>query len=245
LISGIGVGTGPDLDSPNAVFVEANGDLLVTTLQRLIFRVDADNGNRTLLIDDRDENDPFPDAFSGVLAVGEVVYVSTLTAQPFIAQINATNASLSALTTTDIRNVEDFALFGTTSALVADTFGRAIIQLALPSGAESVISEDDIGSGPEFGQLRVLAIAPDNTIYVGDEANTSFGLGVSVVFLVDAATGNRSVVSGPDNGSGPAIGRPLSMTVDNDGKLVMIDATHDGLLIIDPETGNRTLQAFN
>jgi sugar lactone lactonase YvrE len=261
LISGNGAGSGPELESPNNVFRDADGSLLVTTLKRVIFRIDPSSGNRTLLLDAGDPNDLFPDSFNGIAATDDgSIYVtnssSSSSSNQFIAQVDAQAGELITINAEDVTSgVGDILPLGGNNVLVVDLFRRAVIEVALPSGDVTIVSNVDrqagpadteVGTGPDFGQPpRALAIADDGTIYEGDEANSSFGLGVSVVFAIDPATGNRTVVSGPDNGDGPDIGRPDDLIVDADGLLVMIDFNYTELLIIDPQTGDRSLLGSN
>ena len=67
------------------------------------------------------------------------------------------------------------------------------------------------------------------------------------VFVVDPATGNRSVLSSADIGGGPALRDPLGIALGPDGNVYVSDRTFDtagqnlGLIHrIDPSTGNRT-----
>ncbi|HNO77365.1 MAG TPA: hypothetical protein PKN33_04825 [Phycisphaerae bacterium] len=257
LISGNGAGSGPELDSPNKVFLDQDGSLLVTTIKRLIFRIDAGTGNRTLLLDASDPNDPFPDSFSGIAATDDgSVYVTNFVSDQFIARVDSQAGELVTVNADNVTNgVNDIVPLGGNNVLVVDTFRRAVIQVALPGGDVTIISNVDtqagpadteVGTGPDFGQSpRTLAIASDGTIYEGDEANSSFGLGVSVVFAIDPDTGDRTVASGPDVGEGPEIGRPVDLIVDAEGLLVMIDANHADLLVIDPQTGDRSFLGSN
>ncbi|GJM25509.1 MAG: hypothetical protein DHS20C16_19240 [Phycisphaerae bacterium] len=257
LISGAGAGSGPELDRPLRLFLDADGSLLVTTQLRLVFRIDPTTGNRTLLLDDSDPNDFFPDSFSGIATTADgTIYVTGGGDGPLIARVDLQAA---ALVDVDFENitfsVPDIVPSGGNTALVIDAGRRAIVEVNLTSGDETIISNVDtqfgpadteVGTGPDFGQPpRAIAVAEDGTIYEADEANSSFGLGVSVIFAIDPATGNRTVVSGPDNGDGPEIGRPVDLVVDADGHLVMIDANYEGLLVIDPETGDRSQLSTN
>ncbi len=253
LVSGNGAGSGPELDSPNGVFLDSDGSLLVTTLKRLIFRIDATNGNRTLLLDASIADDPFPKSFSGIAATDDgSVYVTNFVLEPDIARVDQQAGELVNVTPANISNgVNDIVPIGGNRALVVDVFRRAIVEVALPDDNETIISNVDtqagpvdteVGTGPDFGQSpRTITVADDGTIYEGDEANSSFGLGVSVIFAIDPASGNRTLVSGPDNGEGPDIGRPIDLIVDDEGLLLLIDGNHPGqLIVIDPQTGDRS-----
>jgi uncharacterized protein YjbI with pentapeptide repeats len=58
---------------------------------------------------------------------------------------------------------------------------------------------------------------------------------------VDPATGNRSIVSDLNNGTGPALSAPGGIVVDADGSLLVVDLVLRAVLRIDPATGDRSL----
>lgn len=251
LISGASVGDGPEIDAPNALYSAPDGSILVATFARRVYRVDPDTGDRTLILDDADPMDQFPDSFSAVFATtGGDVYVGAFSAEPYLARIDEGTGTLVEVESPNlIRGIESVAVESATSILVIDSIRRAVVRVDLMTGADTVVSnintaagpvDTEVGTGSDFGQPREVVIAGDGTIYVADEANSSFGLGESVIFRVDPATGDRTVASGPDVGSGPEIGRPVRMVADDDGLLVLVDANHDDLLVIDPATGDRT-----
>jgi len=89
----------------------------------------------------------------------------------------------------------------------------------------------------------------DNALVVVDA-----GVTFNAVLQVDPVTGNRTVVSGcvgfdittglcQVRGSGPSFRRPLALAVEADGSLVVVDAgfTFNGVLRVDPVTGNRVV----
>jgi hypothetical protein len=55
---------------------------------------------------------------------------------------------------------------------------------------------DSIGSGPGFEDLRNIAVATDGDFVVAD-------LGLEAVVHVDQTTGDRTILSDADTGSGP------------------------------------------
>ena len=256
LISGNGAGSGPEIDAPNRVFRDTDGSLLVTTLARLIYRVDPDSGNRTLLLDASDENDPFPDSFTGIAtaANGDIIVIN-VNAAPFIALVDEAAGALTDVAAANVTNgAEEIKPGNGNAVIIIDSFRRAVVQVDVTTGEETILSNVDTAAGPvdtevgmgsDFGQPRVLAVTDTGTIYVADEGNSSFGLGTPAIFEISSTTGNRTVIAAPDTGEGPAVGRPQSMVIDDEGLLVLIDATHTGLLIVDPKTAVRALLAIN
>lgn len=241
LVSGSGRGSGPDMNAPNNLFREADDRLLVSTVGRQIYRVDPGSGERTLLVDLNDPADPFPDGISGILATADGALFISQFSEPDIGQldVNAMSVTPVAFVVPFIFSVDNFIHTGGATALAAGS--QAIVSIELPAGTATVVSGQGQGEGPEFGQLRAVAVADDGTIYAGDEANSFFGLGDTVIFRIDPATGDRTVISGPENGSGPQLSRPRRMVVGDDGQILMLDENLDGLLIIDVTTGDRTL----
>lgn len=70
-----------------------------------------------------------------------------------------------------------------------DGLGDALIVLGLQSGAPELVSGDDRGAGPLFGQPRRTALSPDGkTAYVAD-------FQLDGVVAVDVATGDREVLA--------------------------------------------------
>jgi hypothetical protein len=250
LVSGKGRGSGPEMNAPNNMFREADGRLLISTVGRQIYRVDPGSGDRTLLVDLNDPNDPFPNGILGILAtsdgtlfIAESVEGST---QPRIAQLDVNAASLTAVpfgVSGVLRTVSDFISAGGSTALTAG--GGVILRVELPSGNTTLISREKPstgsspfrGEGPGFRQLRAIALADDGTIFAGDEV----GSDDSVVFRVDPSSGDRTIVSGPDKGTGPQLRRPRRLVVFGNDQIAMLDDDLDGLLIINAQTGDRTL----
>ena len=65
------------------------------------------------------------------------------------------------------------------------------------------------------------------------------GLESGAVFRVDPVSGDRTIVSGGDTGSGPAFGTTIGISVEADGSLVVTDFGE--VLRVDPVSGDRTI----
>jgi sugar lactone lactonase YvrE len=64
---------------------------------------------------------------------------------------------------------------------------------------------------------------------------------LSAVVHVDAATGDRTVLSSAGVGTGPALAFPTGIAIRSDGDLFVFDKNPPALFRIDPKTGDRTI----
>ena len=169
-----------------------------------------------------------------------------------------------------------------TVAYVFDEVLDAIVAVSLPSGDRSIVSDDDIGTGP--GMRAVFGIAIDgDRLLVADDASDSLlaidlatgdrtvvsdpsspgepwatlrGLALdpdgfrvfiadsssAAILAVDLATGARSVVSGVTRGRGTHLSGPEGLAFDaTRGVLTAFDVRLGGLVLIDPQTGDRVV----
>jgi len=196
--SGSGVGSGPTLNRPFQMAF-SGGTLYVADGQTPdgnstdVIAIDA-AGNRTIVAGNNgSSNDLFKASLAGLAidkqgsifasspAGGTVYHVSSGTATPLSASVLAPQGLAIAL------NGQVLAVNGSPSApgiwSIDPTNGNAVV-LADNSG---------IGTGPAFGVLRGITVAPDGTIYATDVASNE-------TFMVNPLNGDRSVVSG--NGVG-------------------------------------------
>jgi len=83
-------------------------------------------------------------------------------------------------------------------------YGREVADLTLPgvwhvdptSGARTVVSGPNVGSGPSFFNVSGIALANDGTLVVSDL--------ILGVLVVDPSDGTRTLLSGDGEGTGPA-----------------------------------------
>jgi sugar lactone lactonase YvrE len=101
------------------------------------------------------------------------------------------------------------------------------------TGNRTILSDNSVGTGPEFSMPVGVAIEPDGSLLVAD-----YSLGA--VFRVDPATGDRTIISGGGIGTGPSISFPNGIA-DAAGTIYVANGfTGDAVLAVDPLTGNRT-----
>jgi streptogramin lyase len=121
----------------------------------------------------------------------------------------------------------------------------AVIRVDPVTGDRTIVSDADTGSGPAFGaplgnvaSERSIAVEADGNLLVLDAE-------LVAVFRVDPVTGDRTIVSDADTGSGAAFGAPLrGVAVEADGNVVVtvVAAGAAGAVIrVDPVTGDRTI----
>lgn len=129
--------------------------------------------------------------------------------------------------------------------LVADLARRAIFQIDPVTGDRSVVSgcantscSTMVGGGASLfapsGLARASNLNPDSAFYVTDTLTDS-------LLRIDPITGLRTVVSSAITGSGPAFVSPVSVFVQANGNLLVVDEGLLALIGVDAITGNRTI----
>lgn len=101
------------------------------------------------------------------------------------------------------------------------------------SGASTVVSGADVGSGPNFLSPEGVAVEASGDLLVAD-------WWAGTIVRIDPATGDRTVVTGPAHGSGPQFSRPYGVAVEASGDLVAV-TQYTEIFRIDPVTGARTI----
>jgi sugar lactone lactonase YvrE len=123
--------------------------------------------------------------------------------------------------------------------LAADYDSGGVLALDLGSAELSMALRNSIGVGPGFRKAGAIELLePDGSrLVVTDQFRHA-------VQAVDLTTGARSVLSGPDHGSGPELVGPVDVVAldSPEGKsLLVLDTTSEALVRVDIQTGNRTL----
>jgi hypothetical protein len=111
------------------------------------------------------------------------------------------------------------------------------------TGDRTTVSDATTGTGPAVHALLSVAVGEDGRVYAGDDEGLVTN-GVSRILLVDPSTGDRTAVSDPETGTGPALTYPGSLVVQLDGELVVADGEplrRSALIGIDPTTGDRNV----
>jgi len=118
----------------------------------------------------------------------------------------------------------------------------ALMVVDLATGDRTVISGLGVGAGPAFGFIRDVAldIAGNRALVSGDTVNGG------ALFMVDLATGDRTLVSDGVTGAGPVLTVAASVEYDAvNNRAIVMDWNEDILVAIDLATGNRTVLSDN
>jgi hypothetical protein len=118
--------------------------------------------------------------------------------------------------------------------IVVDSQRVSLLRVDPVTGARSVISGENVGGGPPFGQPRAAVSDGAGGWFVGDADQKA-------IFRVAFFTGFREIISDGNKGTGPALDYPAGITRTPEGNLLVVDAITGNLLQVDPTTGNRTL----
>ena len=107
------------------------------------------------------------------------------------------------------------------------------------SGHRVEVSGPNSGSGPGLGERTYgITLSTAGSLYVATSQPDLAGpLEDGAVFLIDLATGDRSVITGPATGQGPILRHAVGVRVDLDGSLLVLSSA---LTRVDPATGDRT-----
>jgi outer membrane protein assembly factor BamB len=112
----------------------------------------------------------------------------------------------------------------------------ALLGVDLATGARSLISSQDRGTGPALHSPEDLALdAAGNRALITDPFHGG-------LVAVDLATGDRAILSGPATADGPGLELPAGVTLDEQqGRALLVDQARDALVAVDLATGARTL----
>ena len=129
------------------------------------------------------------------------------------------------------------------SVYIADGGGfagdNAVFRVDLATGDRTLISSSalGIGSGAAFNNIAGIVVDSSGNLIVTDRGTF---LDPSLVFRIDPTTGNRTILSGGNVGTGPDLDNPRGLSFGPGG--VLETANSGGFVMsIDSVTGNRTI----
>jgi sugar lactone lactonase YvrE len=196
--SGGGVGSGPALGRPfqmqffgGTLFVADGGFPNGNTTA--VYAIGA-SGNRTLVAGNNgSSNNLFAEGLAGLaLSSNGTIYASEATGPHTIYQVSPGSAAPLTSAVTAPQGLA-FGANGKLLAVSGNPSNPLIASIDPTTGNTTTLSDNmGTGAGPQYGSLRGITIG-NGPIYVTDVGNDE-------IFNVDAATGNRSVLSG--NGVG-------------------------------------------
>lgn len=117
---------------------------------------------------------------------------------------------------------------------------RTLIEIDLLTGQRTILADEDHGAGPWITALPWQLVLEGDRILISTGDLGGFGTGS--VIAVDRATGDRTIVSDPVTGTGPALEIPSDMTVD--GSRVLVSDLAQAIIAVDLVTGGRTVMSM-
>jgi sugar lactone lactonase YvrE len=117
-------------------------------------------------------------------------------------------------------------------------YGSQVLRIDPATGDRAIISDSSHGTGPSLDQYMVcLCVGQDNAVYAGLQAVAICGS----ILDIDPGTGNRTEISGPSRGAGPAFYLPVGIAADASAKIFLVDYEAKAVFQIDKATGDRTI----
>jgi hypothetical protein len=240
VVSNDTTGTGPAFTNPGLVALdEARNRVLINDIFSLV-AVDLTTGDRTVL--------PGTDTSAGP---GQYLPSSLMVDEPRDRLLIADGSYITAvdLATGERTRLQDAVGTGPLDdhlvVVLDDAGGRALLL-----DTTLAVTELDIWNPPTAGQRTILSSGTvgasepvgDMVLDLARNRVLVFEIGEAMLWAVDLATGERTLVSGADAGAGPALFEPRSMVMDTDGDRVLVSQA-DAVLAVDPTTGDRTIVA--
>lgn len=137
-----------------------------------------------------------------------------------------------------------------TNAYVVDTILKAVVKIDLTNGNRTVVSTGTGtvgGTGLAFSSPSGIALRSDGTLLVTDTGGTNGSAGSDAGFIVDPATGNRTILTDdvtPDTTNALTTPRTI-FNHSTLGVLVADSTTTDTITRVNGTTGTRTIFSSN
>lgn len=124
---------------------------------------------------------------------------------------------------------------GAPAVFAIDPITRA--RTVISAGSNAGIQK---GTGPNLFKPNGMALESNGMLLVADSGlvNPNARLGQKLL-RIDPATGNRTILSSPSYGDGPALIAPFGVAVAGDGIIFVTDTDTHALFSVSPLTGNR------
>ena len=243
-ISGGSNGSGPGFDEPRVITLDSarNRALVGDEGAQAVFAVDLDSGERTVFSAAGTGSGRSWTFFYGMDldAANDRALVAALTRIDSIIGVDLNSGDRTLLT----EELYPGAIVGDIVADIAnnqvfmtDTLRQVVAAVNLDGVSPATpISSSFRGAGPRLGvPAGVLLDNANSRLLVTDSA-------LAVLFDVDLASGDRSILSDAANGSGPDFGRPVGIVADEaNGRVLVIDSVLDATVAVDPATGDRSV----
>ena len=254
MLSGPGVGGGTPFTSDlegGIAFDGGNNRLLVTDDGAdAIIAVNLANGDRSPVSDDADMGPPFDTIYGIALdATNNRAFVAD-SGLDGVVEVDLANGNRTLISADGVRGTgvaltvpRDVDIdLANNRVLVVGTGADALVSVNLATGDRTIISDLNTGIGPNFNSPRgVTYDMANNRALVADAGNGAEG-----IVAVDLADGNRTEISGPNQGMTIDLGADFDSTrgvvIDTaNNRLIAVDDEITALVAIDTATGDRTL----
>jgi len=113
-----------------------------------------------------------------------------------------------------------------------------LLAVDLASGDRSIIADGNTGTGPAIiGSNDLVLDSANNRLLLANSRS-----GDQKVLAVDLASGDRTVISSPSVGTGPALALPYDITLDAaNNRVFLVDSTLDAIVEVDLASGDRSI----
>ena len=249
-------GSGPSLPATagsGMLALEAADSAVVAVPSHTLVRVNVVTGERTLLSgnDQRGSGQRFG-FIGGIAREGGGAIVVADSSLRAVVRVDAVTGDRSVLA-----GCADFSCSrivgsgppfggGEPSAIAAGAAGELFVgaadrlmQVDPSTGNRVVVSDNSTGDGPSLLSAKALAVdVTGDIVWLHSQLSPSFP--ATAVFRIDAATGNRHVLSSDSVGTGPPFRSAEALAVEPEGSVVVTDAASGALIRVNSITGDRT-----
>lgn len=245
VVSSPGVGTGPNLVSPQSLAYDATQARLFVSSGvpvNSILAVDPSTGNRMVLTGPTFGSGMKLVAIQGLAAGGpHGSLLVTDSSFQGVVSVSTSNGNRT-LFSGDGAGYGPLFLFPTKCTLdavnqrllVADDEGRAVVAVTLPSGNRMIVSQKGLGTGPALEGVHGLAWNGDQEALLVAQSDR--------LLRVDLVTGDREVFTSTARGVGLAFEAPTEIAYDEIGDMIYVvdsPTSVSTIYSVERSTGNR------
>jgi streptogramin lyase len=243
LLSGAGVGSGPNFDLIVDIAVESSGDLLVADNGLdAILRVDAVTGDRTVVSSSSVGSGPnlFVQGDIEVDNSGNILVVDL--GLDAVLRVNPANGNRTVVSDAgtgagiNFQIPRGIAVEASGDIVVADSVVDGLIRVDPTTGNRTLLSGTGAGSGAAFTSVQDVEVDASGDLIVMQ--NSSVG-----IVRVDPVSGDRTLISAnPTPGAGPEFTGLQAIALDASGDvLAAAFGSNAGIFYIDATSGERAL----
>lgn len=238
VVSGLGVGIGPEpgLDLPAACRVDPSGQRLLVIESTRLYAVDLDSGDREVIADSSTGSGPSLWTAQGLALhpTAGLAYVPVDT-PPALLEVDLATGARRVVSDADTGSgaaIDDYSGAawdpGRGAVLVVDQDALALVAIDPATGNRTVVSGGGVGDGPDLTWVLELRVH-DGTAYLRE-------VGPGNVYVVDLATGNRTLVQS-DYDAYETRGFGLDSARN---RAILSDTVRDRVVAVDLVTGAQT-----